>query len=56
MEWVLFTLVFGLCKGFREGIKKKALEKSSTFEVLFLYTFIGFLIVIPTAKDIFQTL
>lgn len=54
MEWVLFTLVFGLCKGFREGIKKKALEKSSTFEVLFLYTFIGFLIVIPTAKDIFS--
>ncbi len=54
MEWVLFTLVFGVCKGFREGIKKKALEKSSTFEVLFLYTLIGFLLVIPTAKDVFS--
>ena len=54
MEWVLFTLVFGLCKGFREGIKKKALEKSSTFEVLFLYTLLGFLFVIPTAKDVFD--
>ncbi len=54
MEWVLFTLVFGLCKGFREGIKKKALEKSSTFEVLFLYTLLGFLFVIPTAKDVFS--
>ncbi len=54
MEWVLFTLVFGICKGLREGIKKKALQKSSTFEVLFLYTLIGFIIVIPTAKDIFN--
>ena len=54
MEWVLFTLVFGLCKGFREGIKKKALEKSSTFEVLFLYTLLGFLLVIPTTKDVFS--
>ena len=54
MEWILFTLVFGVCKGFREGIKKKALEKSSTFEVLFLYTLIGFLLVIPTAKDVFS--
>lgn len=54
MEWVLLTLVFGICKGFREGIKKKALEKSSTFEVLFLYTLLGFLLVIPTAKDVFS--
>ncbi len=54
MSWVLFTLVFGLCKGVREGIKKKALEKSSTFEVLFLYTLLGFIFVIPTAKDVFE--
>ena len=54
MSWVLFTLVFGLCKGVREGIKKKALEKSSTFEVLFLYTLLGFIFVIPTAKDVFD--
>ncbi len=53
MSWVLFTLVFGICKGLREGIKKKALGKSSTFEVLFLYTLIGFILVIPTAKDVF---
>lgn len=54
MEWIIFTLVFGICKGIREGIKKKALEKSSTFEVLFFYTLIGFIIVIPTAKDVFS--
>ena len=53
MSWVFFTLVFGLCKGVREGIKKKALEKSSTFEVLFLYTLLGFIFVIPTAKNVF---
>lgn len=54
MEWVLFTLVFGICKGVREGIKKKALEKSSTFEVLFLYTLLGFIFVIPTARNVFD--
>ncbi len=53
MSWVLFTLVFGVFKGVREGIKKKALQKSSTFEVLFLYTLLGFIFVIPTAKDVF---
>ena len=54
MSWILFTLVFGICKGVREGIKKKALQKSSTFEVLFLYTLLGFIFVIPTARNVFD--
>lgn len=54
MNWVLFTLVFGICKGVREGIKKKALQRSSTFEVLFLYTLLGFIFVIPTARNVFD--
>ncbi len=54
MSWVLFTLVFGICKGVREGIKKKALQKSGTFEVLFLYTLLGFIFVIPTARNVFD--
>ncbi|MEE0867422.1 MAG: EamA family transporter [Clostridia bacterium] len=54
MSWVLYTLVFGICKGVREGIKKKALEKNGIFEVLFLYTLIGFLLVLPTAHNVFD--
>lgn len=54
MDWILLTLVFGICKGVREGIKKKALEKSGTFEVLFLYTLLGFVFVVPTAKNVFD--
>ena len=54
MSWVLYTLVFGICKGVREGIKKKALEKNSLFEVLFLYTLIGFILVLPTARNVFD--
>lgn len=51
MTWVFLVLAYGIIKGFREIFKKKALEKSSTIEVLFLYTFISFLIVIPEGKD-----
>lgn len=47
-------MVFGICKGVREGIKKKALEKNSLFEVLFLYTLIGFILVLPTARNVFD--
>lgn len=54
MSWVLYTLVFGICKGVREGIKKKALAKNSLFEVLFLYTLIGFILVLPTARNVFD--
>lgn len=52
MEWILLTLVFGVCKGMREGIKKKAVQKSGVFEVLFWYTLISFLLVAPTAHNV----
>lgn len=47
MVWILLVLVYGIIKGMREVLKKKALEISSTLEVLFLYTFISFLLVTP---------
>lgn len=40
-------LLYSVFRGIREGIKKKALKLNSTFEVLFLYTFISFIMVIP---------
>lgn len=51
MAWVLLVLAYGLIKGIREVLKKKALEKSSLIEVLFLYTFLSFLIVTPEVRN-----
>lgn len=48
--WMWLVLLYGIFKGFREIVKKKALEKNSTIEVLFMYTLIAFLMVLPDAK------
>ncbi len=40
------VLVYGLLKGVREILKKKALTRNTVMEVLFLYTLISFVIVI----------
>lgn len=49
--WVLLTLLYGLFKGAREIAKKKALEKSGVMEVLFVYTLLSFLFVVPDAGN-----
>ena len=51
MEWMLLVLLYGVLKGVREIVKKKALERNSTLEVLFMYTFLSFLIVVPDVKN-----
>ncbi len=52
--WILFIVLYGLIKGGREGMKKAALKKSSTNEILFFYTLIGFLLIIPFSKTAFS--
>lgn len=47
MSWMVLVLFFGLSKGAREICKKKAMQKSSMMEVLFLYTLLSFLLVLP---------
>lgn len=47
--WMWLVLLYGVLKGFREIVKKKSMEKSSMEEVLFFYTLIGFILVIPSA-------
>lgn len=47
--WIWLVLLYGILKGVREIVKKKALEKNSTIEVLFIYTFLSFLMVLPSA-------
>ena len=37
MLWIWLVLFYGVMKGLREIVKKKALEKNSTVEVLFIY-------------------
>ena len=51
MAWVWLVLVFGVLRGVRELMKKKAIEKSSMMDVLFFYTLISFLLVVPDAKN-----
>ncbi len=52
--WIIFVLVYGLLKGMREGMKKAALKKSGSMEILFFYTFIGFVFTLPYLKVAIQ--
>lgn len=49
MTWMLLVLLYGILKGTREIVKKKALTRSTVIEVLVLYTLLSFLFVAPTA-------
>ncbi|MDE6388706.1 MAG: EamA family transporter [Lachnospiraceae bacterium] len=51
MLWIPLVLLYGILKGVREIVKKKALEKNSTIEVLFMYTLLSFLIILPQVKS-----
>lgn len=48
--WIALVSVYGILKGVRDVIKKKAMEKNSAMEVLFFYTLLSFLFVTPEAK------
>ena len=52
--WIIFVLIYGLLKGSREGMKKAALKKSSSMEILFFYTLIGFVLTLPYLKIALQ--
>ena len=49
MSWIFLVLLYGLLKGGREIAKKKAMDKNSVMEVLFTYTLLSFILVIPQA-------
>ncbi len=51
MWWIFLVLFYGILKGVREVVKKKAMTKSTVMEILFVYTFLAFIFVIPQAKD-----
>ncbi|MBO4534107.1 MAG: EamA family transporter [Treponema sp.] len=45
--WILLVLLYGLLKGGREIAKKKAMSKNTVMEVLFVYTLMSFVFVLP---------
>lgn len=51
--WILYVIIYALLKGSREGMKKAALKKSSSTEILFFYTLLGWILTIPFSSDIF---
>ncbi len=49
--WIALVSLYGILKGARDIIKKKALEKNSAMEVLFFYTLLSFIFVLPETKS-----
>lgn len=52
--WVGLILIYGIFKGLREALKKKAMSTNSVIEVLIFYTFFAFLMIIPFSHNIFD--
>lgn len=51
MWWIPLVLLYGTLKGVREIVKKKALAQNSTIEVLFMYTLLSFILILPEAGN-----
>ena len=52
--WIVFVIIYSLLKGSRDGMKKAALKKSSSNEILFFHPLLGFIFVIPFSADAFN--
>ena len=50
--WIVFVILYGILKGSREPIKKGILKDVNVLSALFGYTFIGFLMSVPTVKGV----
>lgn len=54
--WIFLVLLYGTIKGVRDAVKKKALQKNSVMEVLFVYTLLAFMFSVPDAPKVYNTL
>ena len=52
--WIFLVIVYSVLKGARDPMKKAALKKNSSGEILFFYTLIGFIMTIPFSEGIFE--
>ncbi len=53
--WIILVFIYSLLKGSRDGMKKAALKKSSSDEILFFYSLIGFILIIPFSPNALST-
>ena len=53
--WIILVFTYALMKGGREGMKKAALKKSSSNEILFFYTLFAWILCLPFSKGAFET-
>ena len=51
MAWVWLVLLYGVLKGVRDIAKKKALQKNTALNVLFLYSAVSFALAAPGAGE-----
>ena len=51
--WIGLVVFYGLAKGARDGLKKKATQQSGVIEVLFFHTALAFLMTIPFSHNVF---
>ncbi len=49
--WIYFILIYAFMRAAREAMKKMAVMKTPILHILFLYTFIGFLLALPSFKE-----
>lgn len=52
--WILYIFIYSFLKGSRDGMKKAALKKSSSTEILFFYTLVGLILTLPFSKTAFS--
>ena len=52
--WILYIIIYALLKGSREGMKKVALKKSSSNEILFFYTLVAWILCLPFSSNVFN--
>lgn len=53
--WIIYIFIYSFLKGSRDGMKKAALKKSSSDEILFFYSLIGFILIIPFSGNALST-
>lgn len=49
--WIVFVIIYAFLKSSRDCMKKASLKRSSLYEVLFFYTFLGFLLTLPNISE-----
>lgn len=52
--WILFVVLYSVFKSARDGMKKAALKRNTSLEILFFYTLIGFILIIPFSENVFS--